>query len=412
MSRLGILSDDLTGGVEAAVACRRLGCRAILLLRAGSLPDCGSVLVVNTNTRHCAARDAGPLVGAAARALTAAGCDALFKKTDSTLRGPIAAELAALMDCRGDRPLVYAPAYPAAGRTVREGVLLVDGVPVDRTAFRNDPLWPVRTSDIAQLLRCTGRRVSVTTPGGLRSELESCVDVGRIVVVDGETESDLELTAASAVRNACLLAGSAALVPEFARLLALPREPRPDVPVQGPWLILAGSGHPVSLAQVRVGLAGGAAGLHVPPQAAFSPRPSDRWMADAARALDRAWSVGKPAVIYTALDVTELAGYSAQAEAMGLDRPHAARRLTEHLAECAVRLLEDHPGNVVVFGGETSQAFTMRVGATELEALVELAPGAGIMLVRGASRPMLLATKSGGFGDETFLEEFTQCCWE
>jgi uncharacterized protein YgbK (DUF1537 family) len=46
-----------------------------------------------------------------------------------------------------------------------------------------------------------------------------------------------------------------------------------------------------------------------------------------------------------------------------------------------------------------------------MEALREVVPGAGVLLAHGGPRPLLLGTKSGGFGNEDFLEEFKQCCW-
>ena len=60
----------------------------------------------------------------------------IYKKTDSTLRGNIAAELRALADLFPTWRIGYAPAYPALGRTVKNGVLYVDDVPVSETAVR------------------------------------------------------------------------------------------------------------------------------------------------------------------------------------------------------------------------------------------------------------------------------------
>jgi uncharacterized protein YgbK (DUF1537 family) len=77
-----------------------------------------------------------------------------------------------------------------------------------------------------------------------------------------------------------------------------------------------------------------------------------------------------------------------------------------------VGLLESGEGNVLAFGGETLQAFARRARVAQLEALAELMPGAALMLAHGDCRTMLVAGKSGGFGSQTFLEEFMQCCWE
>jgi uncharacterized protein YgbK (DUF1537 family) len=406
------LADDLTGAAEAAAACRKMGLRAIVLPKPGKLPAGTAALAVNTNTRHSSGGNASKTVRDVVAALGAARCTTLFKKTDSTLRGNIPQELGALMDVRPGRPLVYAPAFPAAGRTVREGVLLVHGEPVESTDFADDPLCPVRESCIAELLAQVKRPVCLTAPDDLARLLGSPGAHASLFVVDGESELDLSVAAAAAAEYDCLCAGPASFVSHMARHLDLPLQAPPEAPVAGPWLVLAGSLHPVSLAQVRTALANGAEALAVPPGAAFRSEPDHAWLELAGRAMNSAWKSGRPAVVHTALERKAATGYSARAAALGLDRATAARRLTDHLAECAARLLEAQNGNALVFGGETLQAFVLRMGFERLESLSELTPGAALMLAGGTRRRMLVASKSGGFGTEKFIEEFVRCCWE
>ena len=55
----------------------------------------------------------------------------LYKKIDSTLRGNVAAELEAAREALGvKRPIIVAPAFPAQGRIVQDGRVLVDGRPL------------------------------------------------------------------------------------------------------------------------------------------------------------------------------------------------------------------------------------------------------------------------------------------
>ncbi|OAI65685.1 Hrp-dependent type III effector protein, partial [Ralstonia solanacearum] len=55
----------------------------------------------------------------------------LYKKIDSTLRGNVAAEVAALVPVAG--LAVVAPAFPAAGRTTRNARQWLHGVAVEET---------------------------------------------------------------------------------------------------------------------------------------------------------------------------------------------------------------------------------------------------------------------------------------
>ena len=185
-------------------------------------------LVLDLETRHAEGRAAGRLVGEVARTLPSRY---IFKKTDSTLRGPIGAELAALLEACTDRPLIYIPAYPLLGRTVRDGRLYVDGVPLEASAFARDPLFPVRTSLIREVT------------GNLGPRMRIC---------DAETEADVRASVAAALEQSAvpLIAGPAGVVRYLAELLPLPRH-RDSVAVRVTRaLVLNGSAHPASLAQI------------------------------------------------------------------------------------------------------------------------------------------------------------------
>src|SRR5262245_65121828 len=94
------LSDDLTGALEVGV---RFG--AVVELWRGQARRPRHVL--DTETRHLPADKAATLI-----AEIAAGSSArlIYKKTDSTLRGNIGAELGALLAVYPQFPLIYAPA--------------------------------------------------------------------------------------------------------------------------------------------------------------------------------------------------------------------------------------------------------------------------------------------------------------
>jgi uncharacterized protein YgbK (DUF1537 family) len=119
--RILALADDATGALEAGAQFAReimpvpvwFGVESPdLEMFAG--PEC---LVIDTETRHLTPSEAGARVRRFARPDIAA----VYKKTDSTLRGNIAAEFRALRDAYPERPLVYVPAYPDLGRTVVSG---------------------------------------------------------------------------------------------------------------------------------------------------------------------------------------------------------------------------------------------------------------------------------------------------
>jgi len=227
---LGI-ADDLTGALETGAKFADQGLSACVTTETAlTTPPTVRMLVIDAETRHLPAEVARAVVRDVLQsALRFTPC-LVYKKTDSTLRGNIAAEFRALLELMPQRSLIYVPAYPEMGRTVKGGRLFVDGVPVHKSAFAADPLEPVRESNIGVLL----------------------ADVPALVL-DGESSADVAAAADRivAVDPPPIAAGPAALAGVLAqRIPALAREevrPRPRLPR---CLVVNGSVHPASLAQI------------------------------------------------------------------------------------------------------------------------------------------------------------------
>src|SRR6266540_3976925 len=97
---VGILSDDLTGANAVAAMFAARGVRAGTLLGVPppgvALPN-ARVLVIDTDTRDAAPPAAYQSARGGAVWLRDAGTRLIAKRIDSTLRGPIGAEVAAVM---------------------------------------------------------------------------------------------------------------------------------------------------------------------------------------------------------------------------------------------------------------------------------------------------------------------------
>jgi uncharacterized protein YgbK (DUF1537 family) len=194
------LADDLTGALEVGARFR-----APVTLRLEIDPGLPA-LVIDTETRRQPAAAAAGRVGAVARAARQWGARLVYKKTDSTLRGNIGPELGALVAAYAGARLVYAPAYPAMGRTVRGGRLYVGGVPLRETEFARDPLDPAREEHVPALV----------------------AEVPGIVVCDGSSDEDVREVARSLLDAPppVLAAGPAALAGFLAELAGLGGAPR------------------------------------------------------------------------------------------------------------------------------------------------------------------------------------------
>src|SRR5215208_6501888 len=180
----------------------------------------------------------------------------VYKKLDSTLRGPIAAELAAALGASGRDRAVVAPAFPAAGRTTVDGVQLVRGVPVHETEAKNDPRTPVREGHVPTLLAAAFPSVvslsveDLADPAAVRRALERSV----CIVADAARDEDLEaLVRAVPDPHYVLWAGSARLAVALGHVYPGPRAgktPPPPTPARKV-LVVVGSLSGVARGQLQ-----------------------------------------------------------------------------------------------------------------------------------------------------------------
>lgn len=155
---IGVLADDLTGAMASAASLREAGLTPVVQWRWGEPPARASALVVDMRTRDYGADPAARAASWAAH-LRALRCRRVELRTDSTLRGAPAAELAGTLEGLGwDDPWVLAvPGFPSAGRSVRDGALHapsvsppISGRPIAAVLFDRPEravTIPVRTID-------------------------------------------------------------------------------------------------------------------------------------------------------------------------------------------------------------------------------------------------------------------------
>ena len=342
------IADDLTGALESGAAFADAGIQAVVLT---NLPDlkttiCG--VAVNARSRHETSAEAARIVAQAATQARLSGAKWLYKKTDSTLRGHIGAELSAAVESWPGCSLMYVPAYPALGRTVRNGRLYVDNIPVEQTSFANDPLSPVLTGWIARVIakEYTGRVRQLTVDDPLPGDLEPA-----IYICDGTTEEHVRHRASEAVRSERLLAaGPAGFLREWLRGLPIARNSLRRRPAANTGLIVNGSLHPRSREQVK--------------------RFRSSW-----------------AVLESAEE----------------REPHPSAPARRLASEAASILRRDCHDALVVIGGETAQAILDELNISELIPLGELLPGVPASEARLDGRPLIVISKAGGFGPPDVL---------
>ena len=156
--RIGVIADDFTGGSDAASFLAESGGGTILYNGGPSRPprDCGAV-VIALKTRSVPADEAVRQTLRAARWLRENRAEKLYFKYcstfDSTPEGNIGPVLDSLLDFTGAAFTVLCPSLPVNGRTVRNGVLYVDGIPLAESPMKDHPLNPMWASSLSELMR-------------------------------------------------------------------------------------------------------------------------------------------------------------------------------------------------------------------------------------------------------------------
>ena len=353
--RIRLVADDLSGALDAAVHFAPLGPN-----RASWGTPSAHGLALSLETRD------GPEPLAVERARASApwlgGGGVAFLKCDSRLRGHVAATLATLVPALRPDRVVVAPAVPALGRIVREGRVRSRDAPDD--PWRTEPVDLV--ADLARLgVKARRLRPGDAAPSG-------------VSLWDGQGDADLDATAAAGLAAAgwTLWCGASGLAEALARRLGAP--PPPGCAPAGPLLMIAGTGHPTTLAQI-------AHLRDAEPTLCAEVDASGRGAGEVADALGR----GASRLVRVAV-------------AAGATRAQAAAEVLRALDALVGRC--PRPGALLVTGGATLLAAVERLGARAIALDGLFAPGVPVgRLVGGAWDGLPVVSKSGGFGGRTLL---------
>lgn len=380
--RVLIVADDLTGamdsagpfaeiGVETWVVAAAMQCDPATIARA-------RVVSVNTDSRHLPAAQAATRVSDIVRRLGPGAFDVVVKKIDSTLRGNVVAETLALLETSGRRGAVIAPAFPAQGRTVKGGVVHVNGVPLAETAFARDALSPPPLVPLQQVFAEARPGLGVAISGAA-GDFSSQSNI-RIWIADGVTDADLAATV-SAVKSRLgelLLAGSAGITKPLARACfgaAVPQA-APEK-LTGTIVFVVGSRAVQSAEQVE----------------SLMQEPGTRVLrAPNGRLSQKEFPAARNLVLKATADATGKEGDARQVAAeMARNAIDAARRT--------------HAQALVATGGDTAIAILTATGNPALQVLGDLMPGIPYARIRVDGAPLWLVTKAGGFGGrDTFRQ--------
>ena len=407
MIQLLIIADDFTGALDTGVKLSESGVRTKVVTRLDK--DITSydtdVLVVDTESRHLNPEEAYRTVYRVARAFVGSGVEWFFKKTDSGLRGNIGAELTALADGLGEKQLAFVPEFPSIGRITKNGVHYIDGVPVSESVFGIDLLNPVRFSRIDEIIHDQSD-VSVT---GKNCEDLIVAEEG-ISVYDAETDKELHEIILSlkdqGVRIMAGCAGAGAYLPE---LLSVEVSERAIPKLETPLFAICGSINPVTVSQVEFARANGFAHFRLKPEQKLQDKFWQSQEGQLMFGIFREKIRNKESVVVDAIDDGEGQATVQYGRELGFSVDEIRRRISHTLALLFKALFEEKAGGtLMIIGGDTLQECMVKIGIHEMEPICEMSQGVVLAKFSGDGFEQYVLTKSGGFGEESLLQDLTE----
>jgi uncharacterized protein YgbK (DUF1537 family) len=401
MRQMLVIADDLSGAADCGIACAGHDLNTIVILGDVEGEIDAEVLSIDADTRNLTPKAAAAKVARILNRYTFDEDHLLFKKLDSTLRGNVAAELAATLEVRRNHAsnrqrivAIMAPAFPASGRTTVNGRQLIHGKPLEETdVWQREPT--LAQSNISAILHAAKLQSALleldlirSGTQALQAAMMNLAEEADVLVCDAETDQDLRTIAEASMSlgRSTVWAGSAGLayhLPQAAglarRAVSTPRQPL----ASGPALFVIGSLSGTSREQTELlSSSFNTITIRIPPNILLAEAKSQEYN-EHALALRNAMDTGMDTVVVPHMEPRI---ESAQGQLL-------SAALAQFVAPCADRI-----GALVATGGETARSVLQTWGISRLRLLREFEPGLPLSVAEGWPRQLPILTKAGGFG--------------
>ena len=405
---IGCIADDFTGGSDAASFLKKGGLNT-LLINGDAYHGCRvdgdtQAVVIALKTRSIEAEQAVKESEEAVSWLLEQGAEKIYFKYcstfDSTDRGNIGPVTDRLMELMEQPYTVLCPALPVNGRTVKGGVLYVNGVPLGESHMRFHPVNPMTESKVEKIMARQSRYPCITVDSGLLALGKEAVKAyinraaagaSHITAVVDYDRTEQGARLAEYFDELRLLTGGSGLLEFIAAGSGAGRgseEKEEQRAGTGKRIILAGSCSSMTQKQVARYLESGKRAMRIVPEKLLSGEQSlddiKRDVAEAAEDL----------LVYSTAAPEELCRSTKEWDVSAM-----LENAMGELACCAVKA---GTRKLIVAGGETSGAVTRKLGYSRFRIGEDAAPGVPVMTPLELP-DMKLVLKSGNFGDEEFF---------
>lgn len=407
---LGIVADDFTGASDAASFLVQQGIKTVMFNGVPQTPLQYSeekiAVVVALKTRTEEKNKAVTESLKAFAWLKENGAEQLYSKYcstfDSRKEGNIGPIIDSILEKYNIKYTVISPALPVNGRVVKNGHLIVNGVPVNETHMKHHPLTPMWDSDLTELMRPQGKYESLKITHDIlklsNDEILSIVDEfgenkEHFYVIPDYFEEKHAEKIVNVFGYLPFLTGGSGLMTELGRKYHKENVTSEiiDSKTSGKAIILAGSCSAATLQQIEEFQTSGNKSIKIDPLQ----------LIDGTQTKEEIWekieSIKEDAVLVYSSDNPENVARAQKAGSMKV-----SEMLEQTMAFIANNAEKTGANRIIVAGGETSGAVTQFLGYDSYLIGESIAPGVPVM-VPLINKDLRLILKSGNFGQKDFL---------
>ncbi|HZJ82756.1 MAG TPA: four-carbon acid sugar kinase family protein [Clostridia bacterium] len=409
MARLLIIADDFTGALDTGVQLSQKGITTQVVVHKtmdwNALNPNAEILVVDTGSRHLEAQQAYRRVFELCKQAKKAGIKYFYKKTDSTLRGNIGAELSALMDACNLHRLPFIPGYPETGRTTKGGYQYVDGVPLHQTIFATDPLNPIDDAYIPNIIKKQSDK-TVLVAGKPHIGVEELLAKEKsICVLDSIDELEMEEISKELIKKKDItaIAGCAGFARYLDKVFPLKISQVKRELAYKPILAVIGSVNQVSIGQVQYAEKAGVKSQILDPikliDESYIGSPTYRAHIEAAvQGINNHGCL----IIKTVRNREDV--MLVKDEKGTFSKQDLYEGITESIGCLVSEVIKRVKiGTLLVFGGDTALGIIHQLSCTSIMPGHEVLTGVPLSTIESSTFNGTLITKAGGFGKESAL---------
>ncbi len=395
---IGVIADDFTGASDAASFLAKNGYKTILLTdvpKTVSDLECDCVVTAQ-KIRSVEPKKAISQIETVYRYYQSLGIEKIYYKYcstfDSTPKGNIGVVSDWLLEKIKIPFTVLCPSLPVNGRTVKDGILYVNGIPLAESPMKNHPLNPMWDSYIPNLMAEQSHYPCHVLKREefklVNKKIKEWMKISPFYVVpDFETQED-GLAISKMFTQLPLLTGGSGLL-EY--LLPKKRDGyHPDFGDQHEKsILLCGSCSAMTKKQVNRWIMDHhlSIAIHSKDVLVGAVKPD--------KIISLVMSSANPTLIYS--DGISSLNHSDETFA------DQAKAMENFFAELSYLALKNGYTRIIVAGGETSGAVTLKLGYKAYELGKSISPG--VPELKPLENPnIVLVLKSGNFGSEDFFE--------